>query len=139
MECFACNQVPYFDPATGLVDASCILRPSRTEAAEEAPLNGIDLLTRKEGYLCPVSELPVGARYRKDCGRFRGERRYPDALRLQAAAGAPAGFKGRMRMLNSNGQRKSSTSRLLPLMMCLSVLMGMGLWRVERRWPAVRP
>lgn len=127
MECFACNQVPYFDPATGLVDASCILRPSRTEAAEEAPLNGIDLLTRKEGFLCPISELPASTRHRKDCGRFRGAWRYPDALRLQTAAGAPARFKGRRRMLNSNGQRKSSMSRPLPLMMCLSVPIGMGL------------
>ena len=66
MECFACNQVPYFDPATGLVDASCILRPSRTEAAEEAPLDGIDLLTRKEGFLCPISELPATTHYRKN-------------------------------------------------------------------------
>ena len=58
MECFACNQVPYFDPATGLVDASCILRPSRTEAAEEAPLTGIDLLPPgKTGFFAPFPNL----------------------------------------------------------------------------------
>ena len=60
------NGVLHFDTEIAFVDPSRIGRPSRTEAAEEAPLNGIDLFTRKEGLLCPNSELPATTHYRKN-------------------------------------------------------------------------
>ena len=44
--------------------------PSRTEAAEEAPLNGIDLLTRKAGFLLVGPELPESRRQKEPCHPF---------------------------------------------------------------------
>ena len=38
--------VPHFDTEIAFVDASCTARSFQTEAAEEAPRNGIDLLAK---------------------------------------------------------------------------------------------
>ena len=95
--------------------------------------------------------------HQAECAREICERQFcaarrctPARVRLQAAAGAPAGFKGRRqneaplsktvgddvrRLISKSGrresgnksQRKSSTSKPLPLMMLLRVPMGMGL------------
>ena len=52
------KRVPHFDTEIAFVDASCIGHPSRTEAAEEAPLTGIDLLPPgKTGFFAPFPNL----------------------------------------------------------------------------------